>query len=143
MVILVVDGQGGGVGKTVVGELKTALLGLNTTILAAGTNTVATNAMLRAGADAAATGENAVVYNAGRADIIVGSLGIVAANSMMGELSPAMATAISASPAVKVLIPNNKCRLLVSGVADEPIQDRIAKAVQMVKDIVQGKNQKE
>ena len=139
MVILVVDGQGGGVGRALVEQLKAALMGTDVQILAAGTNTAAAGAMLRAGADAAATGENAVIYNAARADIIVGSLGIVAANAMMGELSPAMATAISGSPAVKVLIPNNRCGLFVSGVTDEPMEERIAKAVRMVKNIAEGK----
>jgi hypothetical protein len=138
MIVLVVDGQGGGVGKALVEQLKTALSGSGVSILAAGTNTAAANAMLKAGADAAGTGENAVIYNAARADIIVGSMGIVAANAMMGELSPAMAVAITASHAIKVLIPNNKCGLFVCGVAEEPLEERIGKAVRIVKDIVEG-----
>lgn len=138
MLVLVVDGQGGGVGKALIEELKEELKGMDVNILAVGTNTAATTAMRKAGADAVATGENAVIYNAGRADIIVGSMGIIAANAMMGELSPAMAAAIASSNALKVLIPNNRCRLMVSGVADEPIQERIIKAVGMVKEYAQG-----
>ncbi len=138
MVIMVVDGQGGGVGRALVEELKEALGGRKAHILAVGTNSAATQAMRKAGADSVATGENAVVYNAGHADIIVGSMGIIAANAMMGELSPAMAAAISSSSALKVLVPNNKCGLMVSGVVDEPIQERILKAVRMVKEYAEG-----
>jgi hypothetical protein len=138
MVVLVVDGQGGGVGRALVEELKGMLAGLDCRIIAVGTNTAATTAMRKAGADSVATGENAVIYNAARADIIAGSIGIIAANAMMGELSPAMAAAISSSDAIKILIPSNKCGLVVAGVIDEPIQERIVKAARMVQEAVSG-----
>ena len=86
------------------------------TITALGTNALATSAMLKAGADEGATGENAIVYNADKVDAIVGVVGILAANSMLGELSPAMAAAIAGSSALKVLIPLNKCCIQVAGI---------------------------
>jgi hypothetical protein len=128
--ILVVDGQGGGLGKSVIEKLREAKL--NADIIAVGTNSVATGVMLRAGADNAATGENALVYNAGLADFIVGPIGMISANSMLGEISAAMAGAIASAPGMKLLIPLNKCNLYVGGVSEdtgiaEKIDDIIVK----------------
>ena len=89
MRIVVIDGQGGGFGRALIEKLRAA--GCRQEIIAVGTNAMATSAMLKAGATAGATGENAVIVNAGRADVLAGPLGLVMANSLLGECSPAMA----------------------------------------------------
>ena len=140
MVIMVVDGQGGGIGKALIERLKTAV-GAEHELIAVGTNAMATMGMMKGGAKNIATGENAVIYNAKRADVIVGSLGIVAANAMLGELSPAMAAAIGESDAVKILIPLNRCGLRVAGVATDSLPAMMDDAVRMVVDYI-NKNSK-
>ena len=137
MVILVVDGQGGGIGKAIIERLN-AEIGTEHEIIAVGVNAIATMGMMKAKAKNMATGENAVIFNAQRADIIVGSIGIVAANSMLGELTPAMANAISESKAVKVLIPLNRCGLKVAGLAADTLPSVMDDAVRMVKDIIKN-----
>jgi len=132
--ILVVDGQGGGLGKALVEKLRTAKLAAE--IIGVGTNSIATGALLKAGVDAAATGENAVIYNAGRADIIVGGAGILCANAMLGEITPAMAAAISQSEAVKLLIPLNRCKLKVCGVTEQPLPIRLDQAVAEIRQMI-------
>lgn len=114
MRIAVVDGQGGGIGRLIVEKMRQEL-GPGVHIFALGTNAVASSAMLKAGANEGASGENAVVFNAGRVDCIVGSVAIIAANSLGGELSPRMAEAIASSDAIKVLIPLNRSRLDIVG----------------------------
>ena len=138
MVILVVDGQGGGIGRAVIERLKSEI-GPEHEIMAVGINAMATMGMMKGGAKNIATGENAVIFNAQRADIIVGSIGIVAANSMFGELTPAMANAVSESRAVKVLIPLNKCGLRVAGVSSDTLPAVMDDAVRMVKEILNKK----
>jgi len=93
--------------------------------------------MLKAGADMGASGENAIVVNAPKADIIVGSIGIIAADAMLGEVTPAMARAVAASSAEKVLIPINRCGITVAGVVDEPLPYYINNAVETIKRIVE------
>lgn len=134
MRIAVIDGQGGGIGKSLVEKIK-AELGQNVIILALGTNALATSVMLKAGANEGASGENAIIHNVPKVDVIVGTVGIVAANSMMGELSPLMAQAISDSPAKKILIPLNKCNLQVVGVTTSTLPELLDKAVLAIKDI--------
>lgn len=131
MKIAVIDGQGGGMGRAIVENLRERF-GKTVVIAALGTNTLATAAMLKAGADEGATGENAIVYNSTRVDIIMGAIGIVAANSMLGELTPAMAAAVAVSPAKKVLIPVNKCNIQVAGVPDLTLQQYIDEAIKMI-----------
>jgi hypothetical protein len=111
--IAVIDAQGGGLGKVIVERIKQKLP--RAEVIALGTNVIATNAMLKAGADKAATGENAIVFSVRDVDAIIGGIGIVAANSMMGEISPKIAEAISSSYAVKVLIPIGKCHMFIPG----------------------------
>ncbi len=116
MNILVVDAQGGGIGKQLVASIKKNLP--KAVITAVGTNSIATSAMLKAGADNAATGENAIVVNSRNADAIVGPIGIVIADALLGEITPAMAKAISQSGAKRILIPINSCNNFVVGVSD-------------------------
>jgi len=132
MRIAVIDGQGGGIGKAIVEKLRKELPE-DVEIIALGTNATATAIMLKAGAHEGASGENAIVYNVPRVDIIVGVIGIIAANSMMGELTPAMARAISESHAKKILIPLNRCNIEVVGVRNEPLPHHIENAVSMIK----------
>lgn len=116
MRILVIDAQGGGIGKQLVSAIKENVP--NAVVTAVGTNTAATAAMLRAGADNAATGENAVVVNSRRADVIVGPIGIVIADAMLGEITCRMANAVAQSDAKRILIPINHCDNIVVGVED-------------------------
>lgn len=138
MRIAVIDGQGGGMGRTLVEKLRNEFRD-SIEIIAIGTNSLATSAMIKAGANEGATGENAIVYNAARVDVIVGPIGIIAANSMLGELTPAMAAAIAESPAKKVLIPVSKCNISIAGVKNEPLQNYIEAAVKMVRSIMPEK----
>lgn len=132
MKIAVIDGQGGGIGKAIVEKLRRELTE-EIEIIVLGTNAAATMVMLKAGANEGASGENAIIYNAAKVDLIVGGIGIIAANSMMGELTPAMASAISESPAKKVLIPLNRCNIEVAGVKSEPLPHYIDSAVAIIK----------
>ncbi len=116
MRILVIDAQGGGIGRQVVAAVKAKYS--NIEITAVGTNSAATSAMLKAGADHAATGENAVVVGCRRADVIIGPIGIVIADSLRGEITPAMAVAVGQSMAKRILIPVNHCDNMVVGVSD-------------------------
>lgn len=127
MVILVIDGQGGRLGRQLVESSRAKFP--DAEILAIGTNSVATATMLKAGADEGATGENPVVVGCRRADFIVGPLGIVIADSLMGEVTPKMALAVSQSNAVRVLIPMNMCDNLVAGVTAQSANELIADAV--------------
>ena len=130
MKLVVVVGRGGGFCRALIEKLRAG--GCTGEILAGGTNAVATGAMIKAGASAGATGENAVIVNARRADVIAGPLGIVMANSMMGECSPAMALAVADSPARKVLIPVSKCGVQIGGLPELPLADYIADAARRI-----------
>lgn len=127
MDILIIDGQGGNLGRQLARRLKEALPGAD--ITAVGTNSTATENMLKGGADRAATGENAVVVNARRAKVIAGPLGIVIADALLGEVTSAMATAVGQSDAVRVLVPMNRCETLVAGVEEKPMGELIEDAV--------------
>jgi len=133
MRIGVVDGQGGGIGKAIVEKIKASELS-NIEILALGTNAVATGQMMKAGADEGATGENAIVHNMDHVDMVVGVIAILSANSMLGELSPAMAEAIGSSKAYKVLLPINRCGIHVVGVAESNLGRYIDDAVMMIRE---------
>lgn len=129
MRIAVIDGQGGGIGKIIIERLKKTT-NANITIIALGTNSMATSNMLKAGAKEGATGENAIIYNSSRVDVIIGPIGIIIANSMLGELTPKMARAITESPSVKILIPFNKCNVYITGIREDTISAHIEEAVQ-------------
>ena len=128
--ILILDGQGGGVGSQLVKLLKPRLSG-GCRLLCVGTNVAATAAMLKAGAAQGATGENAVVYNAARADLILGPIGVVLANGILGEVSPAMAAAVTGAGAVKILIPSSSCGVYVAGVEECRLEEYLRRAVDL------------
>ena len=134
MIILVIDGMGGGIGKAVIEHIR----GENpdVEIVAVGTNSVATSVMLKAGANHAATGENAVRVNCKKAGCIIGPMGIVIVNSMYGEISPKIAKAVSSSPAHKILIPKCRCGVSVLGLTDKPIQAYISEINETLKSII-------
>lgn len=134
MKITVIDGQGGRIGKTVIEQLKAAHKDLE--LYAIGTNSIATSAMLKAGADYGATGENAVLVNAADSDIVIGPIGIVFANALLGEITPAIATAVGASKAYKVLIPVNRCNHFVAGCAEAPMSEYIKATVEKINSIL-------
>ncbi|MCI9203271.1 MAG: DUF3842 family protein [Lachnospiraceae bacterium] len=119
MKILIIDAQGGGIGKQVVSALKNRFP--ENEITAVGTNSAATTAMLRAGADHGATGENAVIVGCRQADIIIGPIGIVVADALYGEITPAMSLAVGQSRAKRILIPVNHCNNVIVGVTDSSI----------------------
>lgn len=131
--VLIIDGQGGLLGKQMVEAVKDLLP--DAEIIAVGTNIMATNTMLKAGADNGATGENAVIVCARTADIIVGPIGIAIADSLLGEITPAMAVAVGQSAAKKILIPVNKCNNMIVGVGDKKTSDLIKEAIEMIADI--------
>jgi len=132
MNILVIDGMGGGIGKSIIEQIKTELKDVK--IMAVGTNSIATAAMLKAGADQGATGENAVIYNCAKADFIIDVIGMILANSLHGEISPKMTEAVSSSSAHKILLPLDKCNVTVLGLPDRPIQSYINEIVKKVKE---------
>ena len=131
MRIAVIDGQGGGIGRTLVEKLRQTY-GAEVTIVALGTNAMATALMLRAGADEGASGENAICHNADQVDVILGPMGILCANALMGELTPAMARAIGESRARKILVPVSRCRVFVAGLGSMTIPQYIEDAVALV-----------
>lgn len=139
MLIAVVDGQGGGIGKVIVEKIR-ASFGTDIEILALGTNAMATSLMLKAGANDGASGENAVIFNAPKVDVIVGSIAIISANSMLGELTPLMAKAISDSTAKKILIPLNRSNIQVVGVKNEPLPHYIDLITEKLKAMIGGEN---
>ena len=134
MNILVIDGQGGQLGGQIIKSLKSNFAGVD--ITAVGTNATATAAMLKAGASHAATGENPVVVASRTADIIIGPIGIVIADAMLGEITPQMAVAVGQSDAIRILLPVNKCDNLVAGVAETGMTAIIEDVICKVKAIL-------
>ncbi len=136
MTILVIDGQGGNLGKQLVQKLLARFSEID--LIAVGTNSLATESMLKAGAKKAATGENAIAVCSAKADIIVGPLGIVLADALLGEVTQKAAAAVSNSEALRVLIPVSKCETLVAGINNvsvaELIDDAMMKIESYIKD---------
>jgi len=124
MTICVVDGQGGKIGSVIIGRLRERLRE-NVEIIALGTNSSATESMMKARANRGASGENAIVVTARRADIIIGTLNILMADSMLGELTPLMARAIADSPAIKFVLPVTQERVVVVGKTDLSIPQMV------------------
>lgn len=136
MNIVVIDGQGGKMGKMVVEQLKKNYPSLELTAI--GTNSIATAAMMKAGADYGATGENPVVVASKDADIIIGPIGIVIADSMLGEITPVMAKTIGQSKAEKILIPVNKCNSHIVGAQNLPMSEYIKLAVEIADNLIKN-----
>ena len=130
MEILVVDGQGGRIGQQLVRAILARFPGVE--VHAVGTNSMATAALLKGGAAQGATGENALMVACRKADVILGPLGIIIADALMGEISPAMATAVGQSRAKKILVPMNQCDIWVAGVADVPVSRLLDRAVELL-----------
>lgn len=129
--ILVVDAQGGGIGKQLISSIRKEIGDLH--ILAVGTNTAATSAMLKAGADEGATGENPVLVASRKADYIIGPIGMVIANAMLGEITPSMARAIAEADAKRIMIPFSNCDNYIAGVSDFSTGRLIQDAVNQLK----------
>lgn len=127
MKVVVIDGQGGGIGRTIVERLNESTNMIE--IIALGTNSNATMGMLKAGAHKGATGENAILVNAPKADIIIGPMAILVADSMMGEITKEMSAAVGRSEALKYLIPVNRCGLYIAGLPDIKLNEWINHAV--------------
>ena len=134
MKVVVIDGQSGRMGQLLIERARAASLPCE--ILAVGTNSLATAAMLKAGASAGATGENAVLVACRTADIIAGPIGILSADSLMGEISPAMAMAVGQSNAKKVLLPVNQCSNIVVGTQKLTLSKLMDEAVELLRSLV-------
>ncbi len=130
MKVLIIDGQGGGLGRQLVAAVKERFPEIE--VLAVGANSTATGAMLRVGADQAATGENAVLVASRRADVIMGPIGIVIADAMLGEITPVMAAAAGQSEAKRILLPVGQCDNIIAGVRDMPMAKMVQEAVELL-----------
>lgn len=131
MKIVVIDGQGGRIGSLFIEKWKKQNR-YTATVIAIGTNSASTLAMIKAGADGGATGENPVIVNVQSADYIIGPVGMIAADAFLGEVTPAMAAAVARSTAQKILIPVNLCNYQVAGVKSYSIKELIDDAVQKI-----------
>ena len=136
MRIVVIDGQGGRMGAQLIEGVRAA--GIACDITAIGTNVLATSAMLKAGADRGATGENPVIVACRDAEVIVGPIGILAADSLLGEVTPAMAVAVGQSRAIKLLLPVNQCRTVVVGTQQMTLSQLVSAAVGQLRQLDQG-----
>ena len=134
MNILVIDGQGGRIGRQLVKEISERFESVDLT--AVGTNSIATGSMLKGGAQNAATGENAVIVAARRADVIIGPIGIVIADALLGEVTAEMAAAVGRSKATRILIPINKCDSVVAGVGERSTAELIDDALYKLAEII-------
>ena len=133
MKILVIDGQGGSLGNSIISKLIDERI--DAEIIAIGTNSLATQNMLKGHNIQGATGENPIVVNAEDADIIIGPIGLLAANSLLGEITEKMSLAISKSKALKLLVPYNKCKIVVAGVKEDKFSNYINEVIEYIKKI--------
>ena len=129
--ILIIDGQGGGIGRQLTQNIKENFPEVK--VRAVGTNVIATQAMMKAGADEAATGENAVIVGCKKADFIVGPVGIAIADSLMGEITPAMAVAVGQSNAIRFLLPMNQCDNQIVGVDNYSLSFLIRECIDLIR----------
>ncbi len=133
--IAVIDGQGGGIGGLIIKRLREAL-GEEVEIVGLGTNAMATGAMLKAGANKGASGENAIVQTVKTVDMIVGAIAIVLSNSMMGELTPKMAEAIASASATKYLLPLKTLEAEIIGASKEPLPHLVEQLIKRIKELI-------
>ncbi len=133
MKIGVLDGQGGGIGSAVIKKLREEF-GEKVEVIALGTNSIATAQMMKARANKGATGGNAIIQTAPKMDILIGPIGIVLAQSMMGEVTPSIARAVAESPGLKLLIPLSQERVEVVGVVSEPLPHLVEKMITRLKE---------
>ena len=137
ILISLIDGQGGGIGRQLIEKLSARLSGKpNIIIRALGTNALATNAMIKAGANDGATGENAIVLNAGKSNVIAGVMPIVMPHSILGEVTPRMAEAVGASEAMKILIPVPRCNTRIAVPGSASLGQCIDRAVELIEEYV-------
>lgn len=134
MKILVIDGQGGNIGRQLAKMITDSFP--DQELITIGTNSLATSNMLKSGATKAATGENAVIVNSRDADVIIGPLGIVLADALLGEVTPRMAESIGSSSAKKILIPMSKCETLIAGVRFQSMTDLLEDAIAKLSGII-------
>ena len=132
---MVMDGQGGGIGSTIIKGLR-GVIGGELEILAMGTNSIATSQMMKAGANRGATGENAIIHTSPKVDVIVGPLAILMPNAMMGEVTSAMAEAVCTSEARKILIPLTQEKVRLVGITTEPLPHLVDQIVKSIKEMV-------
>lgn len=137
MKILVIDAQGGGIGRQIIGGIRESFPDLH--ITAVGTNSAATSNMLKAGADQAATGENAVIVNCRSSDVIIGPIGIAIADAMLGEVTPQMAQAVGQSNAERILIPFQHCGSVIVGVSEKNTGRLVAEAIEQLHSVLETK----
>jgi Domain of unknown function (DUF3842) len=133
MKIGVLDGQGGGIGGAIIKKLR-EVFGEKVELIALGTNSIATSQMMKARANKGATGENAIIQTAPKMDILIGPIGMVLAQSMMGEVTPAIARAVAESPGLKFLIPLSQERVEVIGLFSEPLPHLVEKLIIRLKE---------
>ena len=132
--VMVMDGQGGGIGAAVIKGLREEI-GNDMEILALGTNSISTSRMLKAGANKGGTGENAIVQTSNKVDVIVGPLAILMANSMMGEVTQKMAVAVSSSEAKKIVIPLTQENVIIMGYVREPLPHMVNQVVKTIQEM--------
>lgn len=133
--ICIIDGQGGGIGATLIKYLKEAF-GESVVLIALGTNAIATAQMLKAGANKGASGENAICRTVFQVDCIIGPIAVTWANAMLGEVTPKMAEAVTSSPAIKILLPLSQESVEIVGVVKEPLPHLVQEAVKKTKEVM-------
>jgi len=133
--VMILDGQGGGIGAAVIKGLRAAI-GPELEVLALGTNSIATSNMMKAGANKGGTGENAIAVTSRRVDVIIGPLAILMADAMMGEVTPKVASAVSSSPAGKILIPLTQEKVTLVGVSGEPLPHLVNQVIGILKEMI-------